>query len=181
LILADARNKMEVKAKLNNLNIAPRKVRLVADLIRGKETKKALVILRLTIKRASEPLLKLLQSAISNARHNFSLNENNLYIARITVDEGRKLKRWEPRARGSASEIQKKTSHITLILEEIEKIAEKAKKAGAGEAKRPATLGEFAEKKEEPLRPRFKPEAKAQKPAAGKGIQKIFRRKAFSK
>lgn len=118
---------MEVKAKLRYLRIAPRKVRLVADLIRGKKVADARRILEFTIKKASLPLLKLLNSAVANAKHNFNLNEENLYIAKILVDEGPKLKRIFPRGRGHASEIQKKTSHVTIVLEEI-KPAEKLNK-----------------------------------------------------
>ncbi len=109
----------EVRAHLRYLRIAPRKVRLVADLIRGKKVKEAQKILEFTTKKAALPILKLLNSALANAKHNFNLNEENLYVAKIFVDEGPKLKRVFPRSRGQASEIQKKTSHITLILKEI--------------------------------------------------------------
>lgn len=109
---------MEVTAKLRYLRIAPRKVRLVADLIRGKNVEQATHILSFTRKRAAKPILKLLNSAIANAINNFQLKKENLYIDKITVDEGPKLKRWRPRARGVAYEIQKKTSHITLVLKE---------------------------------------------------------------
>ncbi len=112
---------MEVKAKLRYLRIAPRKVRLVADLIRGKSVEKAEAILSFTTKKAAPVLLKLLKSAIANAKHNFNLEEKNLYISKILVDEGPKLKRIMPRGRGHSSEIQKKTSHITLVLDVIRK------------------------------------------------------------
>jgi len=108
----------EVKSSLKYLRIAPRKVRLVSDLIRGKSVKEAESILNFTRKRAALPILKLLKSAISNAKHNFKLDENKLYISKITVDEGPKMKKIFPRARGRADIIQKKTSHITLVLKE---------------------------------------------------------------
>ena len=111
----------EVVAKLKRLRISPRKVRLVADLIRGKKAKEALLILEFTKKKAALPLKKLLNSAIANAKNNFQLNPENLYIARITVDEGPKYKRWMPRARGRVNLILKRTSHITLILDEPKK------------------------------------------------------------
>jgi len=76
---------MEVKAKLRYLRIAPRKVRLVADLIRGKSTEEAQRILNFTLKKPARPLLKLLKSAIANAKHNFQMEESRLYIAKITV------------------------------------------------------------------------------------------------
>ena len=112
---------MPVKAKIRYLRMAPRKVRLVADLIRGKSVGEAQNILSFTKKRAALPLLKLLKQAIANAKNNFQLKEENLYISKILVDEGPRLKRILPRARGRANEIQKKTSHITLVLDEIKK------------------------------------------------------------
>lgn len=110
---------MAVSAKLRYLRIAPRKVRLVTDLIRKKPVEEAQTLLRFTLKRGVEPISKLLKSAIANAKNNFKLDEKNLYIAKVTVDEGPKYKRFMPRSRGRAFAIQKKTSHITLILEEI--------------------------------------------------------------
>jgi large subunit ribosomal protein L22 len=108
----------EVKAYLRYLRIAPRKVRLVADLIRGKSVLEAERILNFTRKKAALPLLKLLKSAISNAKHNFNLDEKNLYVSKITVDQGPKTKKVFPRARGRADIKEKKTSHVTLILKE---------------------------------------------------------------
>ncbi len=110
---------MEVRASLKYLRISPRKVRLVADLIRGKTVKEAENQLRLLKKRAKEPLLKLLKSAVANAKNNFNLSPDNLYIAQLRVDEGPALKRWMPRARGSASLIKKRSSHILMVLKEI--------------------------------------------------------------
>ena len=108
---------MPVTAKLHYLRIAPRKVRLVADLIRGKSTRDAQTILNFTTKKAARSLLKLLNSAIANAKNNLKLEEVNLFISKIEVNEGPKLKRSRPRARGQAYAIQKKTSHINLVLE----------------------------------------------------------------
>ena len=119
---------MPFQATLRYLRIAPRKVRLVADLIRGKSVVRAQTVLKFTIKGAAQPLLKLLNSAAANAK-NKEPTASNLYISKITVDEGPKYKRWMPRARGQAYEIQKKTSHVTIVLSEIkEKVAKKAKK-----------------------------------------------------
>ncbi len=111
---------MKVDAKLNYLRISPRKVRLVADLIRGRRVSEAENRLSFTTKKATKPLGKLLNSAIANAEHNFDLNKDNLYISEIRVDQGPTLKRWRPRARGATNQIQKKTSHVTIVLEEIE-------------------------------------------------------------
>ena len=111
---------MPVTAKLHYLRIAPRKVRQVADLVRGKSVEEAQSILSFTVKKGTQPLLKLLRSAVANAKNN-KLAEANLFISKIEVNEGPKYKRWRPRARGQAYEIQKKSSHINLVLDEIKK------------------------------------------------------------
>ncbi len=109
---------MEVKVKLNNLRIAPRKTRLAIDLIRGKEVAKARTILEFTVKRATDPILKLLNSGVATAVNDFKLEESNLYISKITVGEGPTAKRSFPMSRGKAFPIMKRSSHITLILSE---------------------------------------------------------------
>lgn len=110
---------MQVTAKLNYLRTAPRKVRMVADMIRGKDVETARTLLRFSLKKSNKPIEKLLNSAVANAKNDFDLQAKNLKIAKITVDEGPKLKRWRPRSRGRAMPIQKKTSHITIVLEPI--------------------------------------------------------------
>lgn len=119
---------MQITAKLRYLRIAPRKVRLVADLIRGKSVKEAQSILDFSSKKAAGPIKKLLKNSIANNKSNFQLDQDSLYISKITVDEGPKLKRWRPRARGKAAEIQKKTSHISLVLEGKKKKTKKLTK-----------------------------------------------------
>lgn len=166
---------MKVTAKLRYLRIAPRKVRLVADLIRDKSATEAQTILNFTTKKAAPVLLKLLKSAVANAKNNFQLEEKNLYLSKILVDEGPKYKRWMPRARGMASEIQKKTSHVTLILDEIVKKPKKIKKVKKA---RPEPV-ERVEKVPEVEKPKFKPELEIPKPKVERGIRRIFRRKAF--
>jgi len=109
---------MEVKAKLRYLRIAPRKVRLVINLVRGLDAVVALNQLNFTYKRTAAPLAKLIKSAIANAENNFHLKKENLYIKKITADEGPKLKRWHPRAFGRANPILKRSSHVELILAE---------------------------------------------------------------
>ena len=111
---------MEVKVQLNNLRVAPRKSRQVVDLIRGKEVTHAKSLLEFTIKRTAEPLLKLLNSAVAAAEKNHQLKESDLYVATITVDEGPTLKRMQPESRGRSFPIMKRTSHITLVLSEIQ-------------------------------------------------------------
>jgi|SRR3989344_8654993 len=110
----------EVKAKLKYLRISPRKTRIAADLVRNKKLKEAERILAFTYKRAAEPVLKLLKSAAANAKNNFNLDEENLYVKEIRVDEGPTLKRLMPRARGRASRINKRTSHVTIILNKVQ-------------------------------------------------------------
>src|SRR5690625_1977475 len=109
---------MQAKAVAKQVRIAPRKVRLVMDLIRGKEVGEALAILRHTPKASSPVIEKLLHSAIANAEHNYEMEPNNLVINEAYVDEGITLKRFRPRAQGRASRINKRTSHITLVLTE---------------------------------------------------------------
>jgi len=167
---------MNIIAKLRYLRIAPRKVRLVADLIRGKKIEEAQSILHFALKRTAEPLFKLLKSAVANAKNNSpSLDEENLYISKIMVDEGPKYKRWMPRARGQAYRIQKKTSHITLVLEEIIKESKKIKKMKR--VKKPEI--EKSEKIPRVEKPKARAELEIAKPKIEKGIKRVFRRKAF--
>jgi large subunit ribosomal protein L22 len=111
-------------AKLNYLRIAPRKVRSVADLIRGLSVNNAEAQLLMVRRRSAQPLLKLLRSAVANAK-NKQLDADHLFIAEIRVDNGPMLKRMLPRARGSASPIQKKMSQVTLVLGVNEKLTSK--------------------------------------------------------
>lgn len=174
---------MQVTAKLNYLRIAPRKVRLIADMIRKKKVDDAQTILSFAIKRGAQPILKVLNSAIANAKNNFQLDENNLYISKITVDEGPKLKRWRARARGRAMEIQKKTSHITLVLDEIikkpKKEVKKVKKPKKVKEIKKAEIPERIKEVPKAEKPKLKPEFEERKPKIEKGIRRIFRRKAF--
>ena len=118
---------MEVKAFARYIRMSPRKVKLVIDLIRGKRVTEAQTILAFTVKGAVVPVLKLLNSAIANAKHNFKLEESNLVVKKITADQGPSLKRFRPRAFGRAAGIKKRTTHITLILDEMVKKPESKK------------------------------------------------------
>jgi len=109
---------MEIKAKLSNLKVSPRKVRLVADLVRNKKADEAEKLLKFAYKKSAGPILKLLKSAISNAKNNFNIEEDGLFVKELRVDKGRVLKRFMPRARGVAKRINKRTSHILIVLEE---------------------------------------------------------------
>lgn len=111
---------MEVKAKIKYLKQSPRKVRLIADLIRGGDVIDAEKQLHFSSKKGAEHLLKLLKSAVSNAE-NLQLGKDNLRIKEIRVNKGPILKRFMPRARGRATTIRKRTSHVSLTLEEKKK------------------------------------------------------------
>ncbi len=111
---------LEAKATLKHARISARKVKIVADLIRGKDVQRALAIVKFTPKAASEIVEKLLKSAIANAENNHNMNSNNLYVSEIYANQGPTLKRIRPAAKGSAVRIRKRTSHITIVLKEKE-------------------------------------------------------------
>ena len=111
---------MEAKAILRNARIAPRKVQIVLDLIRGKDYDVAMAIVKNTPKAASEYLEKLLKSAASNAENNHNMDKNNLYVSECYVCPGPIMKRIMPRAQGRAYRILKRTSHITVVLKDKE-------------------------------------------------------------
>ncbi|HLR09168.1 MAG TPA: 50S ribosomal protein L22 [Bacillota bacterium] len=109
---------MQAKAVAKSVRIAPRKARLVVDLIRGKDVDEAIAILRHTQRGASPIIEKVVNSAIANAEHNYEMDADNLVISEAYVDEGITLKRFRPRARGRAGRINKRTSHITIVVSE---------------------------------------------------------------
>jgi len=109
---------MQAKAVAKTVRIAPRKARLVIDLIRGKEVGEAIAILKHTSKGVSPVVEKLIQSAVANAEHNYEMDVDGLVVTEAYVDEGPTLKRFRPRAQGRASAINKRTSHITVVLTE---------------------------------------------------------------
>ncbi len=112
--------KNEARATLKYARISARKVKIVADLIRGKNVDEALAIVKFTPKASSELIEKLLKSAIANAENNHGLNKQNLYVAEIYANQGPTLKRIRPAAKGSAVRIRKRTSHVTIVLKEKE-------------------------------------------------------------
>lgn len=109
---------MEVRAVSKYLRISPRKARLVADLIRSKNVGEALTILKFTPKKGARYISKTLRSAVANAENTNAMDMDNLYVKAIYVNEGPRLKRWRPRAMGRATQILKRTSHITVVLGE---------------------------------------------------------------
>lgn len=113
--------KMIAQAKGRYIRIGPRKARLVVDLIRGKYTDEALSTLRFTRKGAAKTIEKVLKSAIANAEQRADVNVDNLYISKATVDGGPMLKRYRPAPMGRAVTVRKRTSHITIELDEKER------------------------------------------------------------
>ncbi len=182
---------MQIKFKLNYLRITPRKTRQIADLIRGKMAEEAINILEFVARKPTIPILKLLKSAIDSAKKNFQIDSSNLYISKITVDEGPKLKRFLPVSRGMAHPLWKRTSHITLVLSEVKPTSKISKKEA--EEKNIEKELEPEKKLEEsnivdskkrietlPKKEKIKYEKKESKKIKKPNIfKKIFRRKAF--
>ena len=106
----------EARAVAKNVRLTPRKARLVIDLVRGKNVKEALGLLANTNRAASEPVTKLIKSAAANAVNNFGMDEDSLYIAQIWANDGLRMKRYLPRAQGSASGLVKRNCHLTVVV-----------------------------------------------------------------
>ena len=171
---------MQYKFHLNNLRMAPRKTRLITNLIKKMPVLQAEAQLQFQKKVAALPILKLLKSGVASAVHNFNLSPENLYILNIFVDEGPMLKRFRPRAFGRAGAIHKKTSHITLILEEktVARVI-KEKEIPKIKEKKPSFLRQLAdtdskEKIEMATPKEIKPTRKT-----GGFVRRIFRRKVI--
>jgi large subunit ribosomal protein L22 len=147
---------MEVKVRLSNLRTAPRKTRLVADLVRGKTLQEAVNILSFTTNKSARDVLKLINSATATAKHDFHLDENNLFVSRIMVDEGPKLKRWHPMSRGRAYSIIKRSSHIVIVLSEVN----------------PTTRSEIKKETTSVVKPEKKEKVKTAKPKVKKATTK---------
>lgn len=171
---------MQVKVELNYLRIAPRKTRQIADVIRGKKAQDAASILEFVIRKPAVPILKLLNSAIATAEHEFKLDAANLYVSAIMVDEGPKLKRFRPVSRGSAHALWKRTSHIRIILDEVKPTSKKKIKEAKEKTKEENVLKVEepvveTEKKEKPKFERTQEHAKQKAPV----LNRIFRRKSI--
>jgi large subunit ribosomal protein L22 len=131
---------VESIARVRHIRVTPQKARRVVNLIRGKQAQEALAILKFAPQGASEPVYKLVASAIANARvkadaSNTYLDEQDLYVSSAFVDEGTTLKRFQPRAQGRAFRINKRTSHITVVLATPDELVD----ASAGSQRRPST------------------------------------------
>jgi large subunit ribosomal protein L22 len=192
----------KVTAKLNNLRIAPRKTRLVANLIKGMNVDVAINQLDATIKGGSLPFKKLLHSAVANAENNFGLDKDNLYVFNAIVSDGPVLKRWKPKAFGRAGRILKRTSKLEITLEERvegkgrktkeqmekekktreEKRKKELKQIQKEQEEREKEKGQTTKKKEKDVQEKEVSKATATPQAAkGKGTwkNKIFRRKSM--
>jgi large subunit ribosomal protein L22 len=169
---------MQVSATHKYLRIAPRKVRLVADLIKKKKVTEARGTLKYATRAAAAPLEKALRSAVASAKNNFQLEELNLYISSVVVNEGPTLKRYRPRARGRAFPIQKKTSHITVVLDEITPTGDTGRKKKKDTAAN-AAADSAEPKAERAARTKFRAAKDMAKPKQEGGSKRIFRRKAI--
>lgn len=169
---------MKVTAKLNHLHMSPRKVRAVVDAVKKFSALEALEKLKLIPRRAAQPLIKLLKSAIANAEHNFALSAEGLRIAVFKVDGGPVLKRFRPGSKGRVSPIAKRTAHVTVVLEGERRLAAKPVKETKTDAVKPVD----AEKERGEVRPEVKkaPPLKAKAPTPkGQGfVKRFFRRKS---
>jgi len=150
---------MEVKAKARFIRMSPRKIRLVVDVVRGLPVSQALTQLKFMKKHAALPVTKLLDSAIANAEHNFKMKKEHLFIKSITADGGPTLHRWTPRAHGRATAIRKRTTHISLVLDQV---PESKKKEATSDKKAPAA------KPEKKTETKTSTETKVSKPTAKK-------------
>lgn len=128
---------MEAVAKLKNIRMSPRKLRLVADAVRGKPVQRAIDDLSFSTNTMSVQVVKLIRSAINNASQNRGVNVDNLVVKKIYVDQGPTFKRIMTRARGSADQLLKRSAHLTVIVDEVEvkekKVAKGSKKASSAQ------------------------------------------------
>ena len=166
---------VKVKAKLSRLRIAPRKVRLVTELIKGMDYEPARELLDNTPKRSARHLMRLLDSAAANGYNNLELVKENLYVKDITVDEGMKLKRAKAKGFGMVMWIEKKTSHINLVLDERVPGMKRKEEKKAKESKK---VEEIKETKKEEKKPEVQKEM-GRKGLLGGLKRKMFRRKAI--
>jgi large subunit ribosomal protein L22 len=114
---------MNARAQAKHVRQSPYKVRRVLDLVRGLPVDEALVVLEFTNRKSAPTIKKVLDSAVANAEHNLALDADELFVAEAYADEGPTLKRWRPRARGRATKIRKRTSHITIVVADQEEVA----------------------------------------------------------
>ncbi len=166
---------MEIKAQLNGLRIAPRKVRAITNLVKKKDVVYALNQMEFLMKRPVLPLIKLLNSAIANAENNLNMVKENLYIKEFLVDEGIKLKRFRAKAQGRSGEIQKKTSKVRLVLGE--RVAGLKRQASEKKAKDKTETVVKENEKLETKKHEVKTEIGKKIDTSGNMVRRLFRRK----
>lgn len=115
---------MQVRASYRFMRMSPHKVRQVIDMVRGQPVETALAVLQFTPRAAAREVSRVLASAVANAENNYMLSREDLYVDSITADDGPRLKRWRPRARGRADRILKRTCHVTVVLNTLERAYE---------------------------------------------------------
>ncbi len=142
---------MEITAKARYIHMSPKKVRLVLDVIRGMDATEAENQLKFIPKQASRPILKLLNSAVANAKENYNLEKGDLYIKKIRADEGPILRRWTPKAYGRTAPIRKRSSHIIVVL------GEKQERQKSEKSTKALIKGGFKKLKEVKEKPKSKP------------------------
>lgn len=172
---------METTSQLNSLHLAPRKVRVVIDTIRGKDVVKAVSQLEHLVRRPANPILKLLNSAIANAEQNFQMVRENLFVKKVFVNEGVKLKRYMPRAQGRATPIHKTLSRVTIVLDE--RVAGMRKQQTAKQDKETETVPVETDTKtttrsSDSAKPEIKREMGKKKSLFGGVAKKMFQRKS---
>jgi large subunit ribosomal protein L22 len=171
---------MQVKASAKFIKTSPKKIRLLTDLVRGLDVDEAIVQLQFSKKDAAMPVSKLIKSAIANAEENDDLKRDNLFISEIKVDDGPTMKRWMPRAMGRATPIRKRSSHITLILDEkvpTEKKDKKKKEDIKDDIIKIEDLGKAESKEKKSDKKASKKEVRGTKEgSSAKGGNKIFNR-----
>jgi len=179
---------MVITVKLRHLRIAPRKVRLVADMIRKKTVEQAESQLGFNVKKAALPIKKLLHSGIATAENDFGKEKSNLFIKEIRIDEGVTLKRARPRAKGRVYRILKRSSHITLVLDEIEPNKQKLKATKVTKVAEEAEVEKTEKTEKERIRKpelpqaaeaRKRAERNAEKIKSKSPLKRVFRRKSF--
>lgn len=167
----------QITAQLNKYRMAPRKVRAIVNLVKGKNVVQALAQLEYVIKRPSTGIIKVINSAVASAENNFNMVKDNLFIKDFLVNEGTKLKRFRPKGFGRASMIQKKTSHIKLVL------GERVPGLKRQESTQPKRAEKVYADKEDQQTEMKKPEIKAELGKKGNVIgnlgKRLFRRKAI--
>lgn len=171
---------MEVKAKISYFHVSPRKARLVANLVKGMDVRRAVLELENLPKRFADVMLKLLHSAVANATNNFHLDKEGLYIKNLIINPGTTLKRFQPRAFGRASPIRKRTSHIVMIIgSKVDQLKQEEKHKKTGPAIREITAEDIKESSQIRSPENRSGSESSVKPKPVEFVKRMFRRKVI--